>query len=174
VSTTHAWLVPYRYPAPADLENWLEDHARRGQVLTRVGQWSVFRMTLQDGGPATYRYVVDVQGRPRPDYLTTYQDFGWEHLGRTSNIHLWRRAYGGARPEAFTDADSLRARSRRFEIPVAVVAALCAVGAVVQVVVGFAMDATDLTEHVLTGGMLAVMAVGLGLVARRIWRQRDR
>src|SRR5665648_303672 len=90
---------------------------RHGQVLGRVGQCSSIRMTLQDGGPATYRYVVDVQGRPRLDYLTTYQDFGWEHLGRTSNIHLWRRAYDGARPEAFTDADSLRARSRRFEIP---------------------------------------------------------
>jgi len=174
VSTTHAWFVPYRYPAPADLESWLEERARRGQVLTQVGPWSVFRMTLQDGGPATYRYVVDLQGRPRPDYIATYQDFGWEHLGRTSNIHLWRRAYDGARPEAFTDADSLRARSRRFEIPVAVVAALCAVGAVVRVVFGLAVDATDRAEHFLIGGLLAVMAVGLGLVARQIGKARER
>ena len=53
-------------------------------------------------------------------------------------------------------------------------AALCVLGAVVQVVVGFAMDATDLTEHVLTGGLLGVMAVALGLVARQIGKARER
>src|SRR5665648_849607 len=84
---------------------------RHGQVLGRVGQCSVFRMTLEDGGPATYRYVVDVQGRPRPDYLTTYQDFGWEHLGRTSNIHLWRRRTHGATGGCWTSGPGAPNRS---------------------------------------------------------------
>ena len=176
MSTTHAWFVPYRLPVPADLELWLEGQARHGRVLARVRQWSSIRMALPEGEPATYRYVVDLQARVRPDYLTTYQDFGWEHVGQMSNVVVWRRAYDGARPEAFTDSESLRARSRRFQISIAAVAVLCAIGALVEVAVGFFADLSDggNTEHLASGGVAAVMAVALGLVARRIGRASDR
>jgi len=88
VRTTHAWFVPYRYPAPADLESWLEAQAREGWLLEHVGQWSSIRMTFQKGEPATYRYVIDAQVSPRPDYLATYQDAGWQHLGRMASAHV--------------------------------------------------------------------------------------
>ena len=176
MSTTHTWLVPYRYPVPADLENWLEQQASRGRVLARVGQTSWLRMTFRQGEPARFRYVVDLQARSRPDYLSTYTDFGWEHLGQMSSIHIWRKAYDDVRPEAFTDPDSLRARSRRFQTPVAAVAALAAVGAVVQAVVALTARLPDdaRSDHLLSAGALAVTAVLLGLVAGRIARARER
>lgn len=176
MSTTHAWFVPYRLPVPADLELWLEGQARHGRVLDRVRQCSSIRMALPEGEPATYRYVVDLQARIRPDYLTMYADFGWEYLGQMSTIHLWRRAYDEARPEAFTDADSLRARSLRFEIPIAAMAALSVVGAVVQAVVALVADLPDggPADHLLSAAALAVTAALLGVVAWRIGRARER
>lgn len=174
--TMHKWFIPYRFAVPADLEAWLEDQARRGWVLSQVGQWSSIRMTFQVGESATYRYVVDLQARVRPDYLATYQDFGWEHVGQMYNVVVWRRPYNGARPEAFTDSESLRARSRRFQIPIAAIAVLCAIGALVEVAVGLFADLSDggNTEHLASGGLGAVMAVALGVVARRIGRASDR
>ena len=93
-----------------------------------------------------------------------------------SNIHLWRRAYDEARPEAFADADSLRARSLRFEIPIAAMAALSAVGAVVQAVVALVADLPDggPADHLLSAAALAVTAALLGVVAWRIGRARER
>jgi hypothetical protein len=176
VSTKREWFAAFRYVAPADLEDWLETQAHEGWRLEHVGQWSSILMTFQKGEPATYRYVIDAQVSPRPDYLATYQDAGWEHLGRMASAHVWRRRYDDLRPEAFTDAETVRARSQRFVGAVTVAASVLALGGLAMLLASFFADlsAGDANQMLAAGILFASMAVLLIFVAVRIWRQRDR
>jgi len=176
VSTKREWFAAFRYVAPADFEDWLEAQAHEGWQLEHVGQWSSILMTFQKGEPATYRYVIDAQVSPRPDYLATYQDAGWEHLGRMASAHVWRRRYDDLRPEAFTDAETVRARSQRFVGAVAVAASVLALGGLAMLLASFFADlsAGDANQMLAAGILFASMAVLLIFVAVRIWRQRDR
>ncbi len=176
MSTKREWFAAFRYVAPADFEDWLEAQAHEGWQLEHVGQWSSILMTFQKGEPATYRYVIDAQVSPRPDYLATYQDAGWEHLGRMASAHVWRRRYDDLRPEAFTDAETVRARSQRFVGAVAVAASVLALGGLAMLLASFFADlsAGDANQMLAAGILFASMAVLLIFVAVRIWRQRDR
>jgi len=176
VSTKREWFAAFRYVAPADFEDWLEAQAREGWLLEHVGQWSSILMTFQKGEPATYRYVIDAQVSPRPDYLATYEDAGWQHLGRMASAYVWRRSYDDQRPEAFTDAETVRARSQRFVGAVAVAGSVLAVGGLAMLLASFFADlsAGDANQMLAAGILFEAMAVALVFVARRIRRQRDR
>jgi len=176
VTTKREWFAAFRYVAPADFEEWLEAQARVGWLLEHVGQLGSVLMTFQNGDPATYRYVIDAQISPRPDYIATYQDAGWEHLGRMASAHVWRRRYQDVRSEAFTDDESIRDRSRRFVGAVSVSIAIFVVGALAMILAGAFADvsAGDAKQLLAAGAVFAAMAVLLAAVAVRIRRQRDR
>jgi hypothetical protein len=103
----------YRMVVPAVFENWLEKMASDGWHINHIGQWSSILMTLKCGTPKKYRFVYDLQASPRKDYKTTYEQFGWEYLGRMSSVYIWRKEYKNERPEAFSDNESIIKRTRR-------------------------------------------------------------
>ena len=107
------WFSAFRRVIPADYENWLEKMAAEGWHFNHFRQWSSIYMTFKRGEPKKYRFVYDPQVSPRKDYITTYEQFGWEYLGRMASAHFWRMEYEGERPEAFSDTTSVVARNRR-------------------------------------------------------------
>ena len=107
------WFSAFRHVIPADYENWLEQMAAEGWHVGHLRQWSSMYMTFTRDEPKKYRFVYDPQVSPRKDYIPTYEQFGWEYLGRMASAHFWRKEYDGERPEAFSDKDSKTARNRR-------------------------------------------------------------
>jgi Protein of unknown function (DUF2812) len=107
------WFSAFRRVIPADYENWLEKMAAEGWHINHFRQWSSIYMTFKRDKPKKYRFVYDPQVSPRKDYITTYEQFSWEYLGRMASAHFWRMEYEGERPEAFSDKDSKMARNRR-------------------------------------------------------------
>jgi hypothetical protein len=164
--------MPFRKAVPADLEQWFEARAAEGWAATRLGQWSSIRMRLHRAEPAAYRYVVDMQAISRPDYVPMYEDFGWEHVGQMTGMHVWRRCYSGLRPEAFTDEASKRARTTRVATAAGFVGLLLVVGGVAEAVAA----ATGVFEPVdmLVAVLVGLMGVAICWVAVTIWRERER
>ena len=178
MSKKREWFAAFRYTAPADFENWLEGKAKDGWILDRIGQWSSLLMTFRQGKPATYRYVADAQVRTRPDYYTTYEDAGWEFVGRMASLNLWRRAYTGVRPNAFTDAPTVRARSNRFVGAVITSIAVMGVGSAAALLAGFGvfgdMSSGDATQMKVAGCIFGAAALLMVPVSVHIRRRRDR
>ncbi len=102
----------FRYLLPSDYENWLERMAAEGWHINHFRQWNSIVMTFIRGEPKKYRFVYDPQVSPRKEYIATYEQFGWEYLGRMASAHLWRMEYEGERPEAFSDQASTVKRNR--------------------------------------------------------------
>jgi hypothetical protein len=103
----------FRHLNPTDFENWLEQMAAKGWHIDRIRQWSSMLMTFRRGEPKKYRFIYDPQVSPRKDYISTYEQFGWEYLGRMASAHIWREEYEDQRPESFSDQESLVKRNRR-------------------------------------------------------------
>ncbi len=158
-----AWLAPFMHPTPERLENWLEAQAALGWQPAELGDLSAIRLHLHKGKSARVRYVVDPQQGVDDDYRATYEDAGWEYVGELTSLHVWRRRYKNARPEAFTDHSSRRARDRRLAWATGVVGALVLVGAVVRVAFGVAGAGASSEDWPLEAGLLAL--IGIPLVA---------
>ena len=174
-----AWFTAFVHPTPARLENWLELQAARGWAPRELDDMSAIRMHLQEAKPAKIRYVVDPQQKTDASYRATYEDAGWKYVGELSSLHVWRRRYTGARPEAFTDRSSRRARDRRFAWVTGVMGGLALLGATVHVVLGLAGLGGSWTDWALDAGLLALIgmpfgAVTVGLVRRRPPADSDR
>ena len=125
-------------------------------------------MTFRRGEPKQYRFVYDPQFSPRKEYITTYQDFGWEYLGRMASAHIWRMAYEGERPQAFSDREGLLERDRRniTAVSVSFFMFLIAVLAISMALV-FAsgiLSAGDRTQLIIADIFFAVIALALGYV----------
>jgi hypothetical protein len=103
----------FRYLLPSDYEKWLERMAEEGWHINRFRQWSSIIMTFKRGTPKRYRFVYDPQVSPRKEYRPTYEQFGWEYLGRMASAHFWRMEYEIERPEAFSDHESIVKRNKR-------------------------------------------------------------
>jgi hypothetical protein len=135
-------------------------------------------MTFRKGEPSTYRYVADMQVKTRPDYYSTYQDAGWEFVGRMASLNLWRRAYTGARPDAFTDTPTVRARSNRFFGAVLTSIAVLLVGSAALLLGGYGylgdMSSGDATQMKIAGFLFGAMALAMVPVAIRIKRRGNR
>ena len=148
-TTTTSWLVPVRHPSPDDLELWLERKAAQGQLLREFDAFSPMRMRFERTEPSTVRFALERRASPVPtDYYSVREDLGWTHVGRLSDIHVWRRAYTGERPAGFIGTDL----GRR--------AALYSVGFAVVAVVAFILAAA-------LG--LAAAFVDVGLAAQDFW-----
>jgi hypothetical protein len=103
----------FKRVVPSDFENWLEDMALNGWHIERVRQWSSIIMIFIKGEPKKYRFVYDVRTIAGKEYVSTYEQFGWEYMGRMASVYMWRMEYKDERPEAFTDKDSIVSRNKR-------------------------------------------------------------
>ncbi len=158
----------FRHLVPADYENWLEQMAAEGWQIDHIGQWSSVYMTFRRGEPRKYRFVYDPQASPRKEYIATYEDFGWEHLGCMASAHIWRMAYEVERPQAFSDREGLVERDRRNLKAVSVSFFMfLAAGIATSLALGFAGDslsAGDRVQLVFANIFFAVLALALGYV----------
>jgi Protein of unknown function (DUF2812) len=167
-----AWFTAFVHPTPARLENWLELQAALGWVPRELDDMSAIRMHLQEAKPAKVRYVVDPQQKTDASYRATYEDAGWKYVGELSSLHVWSRRYTGARPEAFTDRSSRRARDRRFAWVTGVMGGLALLGAAVHLALGVAGLGGSWTDWALDAGVLTVIGVPLAAVTVALMRRR--
>ncbi len=173
-NTKAVWFLPFRYPALADLEAYFERMALEGWHRPKIRQVDSIRMVFSRGEPQTVRYVADFQPFPRREYAPNYTSFGWEPAGRMANVFLWRMPYEGARPEAFTDAQSLRRRNDTLSgTMLAMIAALMVflvvMGAVFALTGGWKAPDGVAGFGIAAGCIAALMAVLA--VARRVVRK---
>lgn len=75
------WLAALRYVVPVDFEEMMEQQAKAGWNVKKIGQWSSIKLDFTKTEPKTYRYVYDVNFNPKRDYMDTYAQFGWEFVG---------------------------------------------------------------------------------------------
>ena len=158
----------FRYLLPSDYENWLERMAAEGWHINRFRQWSSIVMTFRRGEPKKYRFVYDPQVSPRKEYIATYEQFGWEYLGRMASAHFWRMEYEGERPEAFSDQESIVRRNRR---TIAAVSVSFTIFLITVLVVGIlllffadSLSKTDRMQVVIAEGFFGVITIALGAV----------
>ena len=93
-----------------------------------------------------------------------------------ASAYVWRRRYDDQRPEAFTDAETVRARSQRFVGAVAVAGSVLGLGGLAMLLGSSMADLSesDANQMLAAGILFEAMAVTLAFVAVRIRRQRDR
>jgi hypothetical protein len=94
------------------LERWLEAKEAEGWNLERAGGMGVF-FTFRRGEPRRVAYRVDYQTRAEADYTQLFEDTGWSLAGRGAGWYYWRQEYADAKPEIYTDVESLIGRNRR-------------------------------------------------------------
>ena len=158
----------FRNLMPSDFENWLERMAAEGWHINGMRQWSSIVMTFRRGEPKKYRFVYDPQVSPRKEYIATYEQFGWDYLGRMASAHIWRMEYEGERPEAFSDHESLLRRNRR---TIAAVSVSYTIFLITVLVVGIellffadSLSETDRMQVVIAEGFFGVITIALGAV----------
>jgi hypothetical protein len=164
----------FKKVVPSDFENWLEDMAAKGWHIERVRQWSSIIMIFIKGEPKKYRFVYDVHPIAGKEYISTYEQFGWENLGRMASVNIWRMEYKDDRPEAFTDKDSITSRNNRTVAAVSVSFSLFLLGSLaMSIALIFFPDtisANDRIQLIIGAIFFAVLAILLGTVMLYIYR----
>lgn len=96
-------------------ERWLGEMSREGFHLVSVGLPGIY--TFQAAEPRSYVYRMDYQNftkKDKKEYLTLFQDAGWEHIGEVSAWQYFRKEIKpGEVNEIFTDNQSKIAKYRR-------------------------------------------------------------
>jgi hypothetical protein len=158
----------FHYLLPSAYENWLERMAAEGWHINRFRQWSSIFMIFRKGAPKRYRFVYDPQVSPRKEYIPTYEQFGWEYLGRMASAHFWRMEYEHERPEAFSDHESIVKRNRRTIAAVSVSFLIFFVTALtIGIVLFFFADTisnSDRTQLAIAEGFFGMISILLGMV----------
>jgi hypothetical protein len=171
-------LPVFRRVVPADLENWLERMAAEGWHINRVRQWSSLMMTFRRGEPKKYRFVCDFQASRRKEYMATYEQFGWEYLGRMASMYVWRMGYDDERPEAFSDRDSRVGRNRRTILAVSVSFTLFLIMilfyAVQLIFFSDSLSPGDRNQLIAVEVFFSIFVALLGWVMIYIWKNRMR
>ena len=131
----------------------------------RFRQCNSIFMTFRRGTPKRYRFVYDPQVSPRKEYVSTYEQFGWEYLGRMASAHFWRMEYKGERPEAFSDQESIVRRNKRtiMAVSVSFIIFLIAVLSIGILLLFFtdSLSPTDRTQFVIAEGFFGVIMIAL-------------
>jgi len=153
------WFSPFRYAAPADLEQYFEQMEKQGWHIHRLTQWNSLRLKFQRSSPHRYKYVVDLQPFPKSDYVSTYQSFGWELVGKMASMHVWRMPYTHQKPEAFTDPQSIHKRNDTFSI-VMLALAICMAAAIAAVAIWFFAAGGWKTADGVVGFAITVVILG--------------
>ena len=173
--TKAVWWPTYKYAAPADFEHFMERMAAEGWNVDKIKQWSSFRMVFHRAQSKKYRYIMDLNAFPKKDYVATYEEFGWELVGKMASVYVWRKEYTDERPEAFTDPASLRKRNMNI---INVLRSLIVLMLACIVVITIAYAAieggfTDWVDYVVPVAILGVLAAALGFFLRKMYRKRD-
>lgn len=105
--TVRKWWWPWQ---SEKIEMMLEGNAAEGWMLKNAGSMLV-SFTFEKREPSQIRYCIDYQEKEKPEYLTLLADAGWKLEQKASGWYIWSMTYDGARPELYTDADSLIRRS---------------------------------------------------------------
>lgn len=170
------WFPVFRRVIPEKFESWLEEMAARGWQLERIGQWDTILMVFKHGEAKRYRFVFDLQANPGRDYQSTYEEFGWELVGRLASAYVWRMEYDGERPEAFSDQASLEERSRRV---IAAIGVSVAILFMVSIIMAYPLlfkpgtiPVAEKNQLILAIMFCAIIAAGLGGVMVHIRRYR--
>jgi len=164
----------FKRVVPSDFENWLENMAANGWHIERVRQWSSIIMIFIKGEPKKCRFVYDVHPIVAKDYISTYEQFGWENLGRMASVNIWRMEYKDDRPEAFTDKDSIASRNNRTIAAVSVSFSIFLLGVLaMSIALIFFPDkvsANDRMQLIIGTVFFAVLAILLGFVMLYIYK----
>lgn len=157
---------------PASCEKWYEEMESQGWHIDKIGQWSSIVLTFNKAKPKKYRYVYDIQLIPKKDYISTYEQFGWEFVGQMASAFIWRKEYDAERPEAFSDQESLEKRNKRVLSAISVSFLLFLVATIVEIIcIGLFRDkmtASDLVQLIILTALCAVFTGYLGYVMRKI------
>lgn len=97
--------------SPEKLENWLEDMESKGWQLFRIGGGAII-FHFKKGMPRKISYCVDYQSKVEPEYLNLFEDAGWKLVYSGMGWYIWSLKYEGAKPEIYTDIDSLIRRNK--------------------------------------------------------------
>jgi hypothetical protein len=98
---------------PEIIENWLEDMESQGWHLSRI-QWNATWFHFEKGEPRKMRYCADYQTKKDLNYMRICKDSGWDCMYSGVGWYVWKMPYsGGARPEMYSDLDSLIERNKR-------------------------------------------------------------
>ncbi len=101
---------------PEKMEAWVEEKAAEGWTLVKVDRGLV-RFHFVRTKPHKVRVCADFPADPNGEYMTIFEDAGWHLVRGGLGWHIWQMEYSGtARPEAFTDLDSLIDRNNRTAI----------------------------------------------------------
>ncbi|MDD5658826.1 MAG: DUF2812 domain-containing protein [Actinomycetota bacterium] len=164
----------FKRVVPKDFENWLEKMAAEGWHIERIRQWSSMLMIFIKGEPKNYRYIYDLRAVASKDYILTYEQFGWQYLGRMASVYVWRMEYKDKRPEVFTDKDSITSRNNR---TVAAVSFSFAIFLVATIVISVALiffpssvSPNDHMQLIIAAVLFGVFALTLGTVMILIHR----
>ncbi|HSN93479.1 MAG TPA: DUF2812 domain-containing protein [Anaerolineaceae bacterium] len=152
----------FKHILPSDFESWLEQMAAEGWQIDRIGQWSSIILHFRQGEPKKYRFVYDPQLSPRKDYIPTYEEFGWEYLGRMASAHIWRMEYEGERPQAFSDQVDLVERNQR-NLTAVSISFFIFLAAVLAIGMGLSLAADSLSAG--DRVQLIIAAVFFGLIS---------
>lgn len=177
--TIKKYCAPFIFFIPAKYEQWLEQMALQGWHPVNIGHFSSLAMRFEQTQPKQYRYVVDLQAIPKPDYVTIYKDFGWELAGRMSSIFIWRKEYTNteSRPESFTDTESRRNRNNRFLLIFFLLFILFTVS-VLAITVTYAvtfswLNAEQHAEFAIGLLIACICAVLTGIISQKLYTCRD-
>jgi hypothetical protein len=96
---------------PERAEDYLECMSLQGWHAVHTGGM-LTGFLFERGEPRHVRYCFDYQREEKPEYMQIFIDDGWTLLRKSMGWYLWSREFEGARPEIYTDADSLIHRNR--------------------------------------------------------------
>lgn len=170
------FFTAFKYVVPADYERWFEELAAAGWHPVKIGQWSSLVMRFEKSEPRKYRYVVDAQPTLKKDYIQTYEEFGWEHLGQMASAHVWRQLYSGERPESFSDAPSREARNKRFMMAVSVSLTIFLFATIAFAASALFSDlaSSDRLQFGMAAGLFFLITVLLSIVMSKVRKNIDR
>jgi len=98
---------------PTNMEYMLERMEASGWKLFQVDFYGL-RFKFRRGKAETVRYSVDYQPKTEEDYLSLFDEDGWEMKWTgAGGWYLWRKPYTAERPDIFTDSNSLIERNNR-------------------------------------------------------------
>ncbi|MCH4198725.1 MAG: DUF2812 domain-containing protein [Clostridium tyrobutyricum] len=170
------WLSVFRNFVPTDYENWLEQLALQGWNIDHINQWSSIIMTFHRSEPKKYRYIFDLQVFSKEDYKNTYEQFGWEFVGKMASCFIWRKEYTNKRPESFTSRESLEKRNKQVIYAVSISFIIFLIAFII-IITTFILNSSNLSSddilQFILGTILSfAFTLYLGCVMKTIYKNR--
>lgn len=98
------WFLLFRYPAPVDMEYFLEKQAEEGYMLQPIGMEGPLYYKFAECKNCKCKFMVDVSNLPKAMYMETLLNKGWEYMGSSGNCYIWKQEYSDERPQDMSDS----------------------------------------------------------------------